>query len=243
VDITAEAMEVGPTCHYMMGGVRVDADTGAATVPGLYVAGEAAGGMHGSNRLGGNSLSDLLVFGYRAGIGASDFADGRSGNAVPNRAEIERSIAEALAPFERDEGENPYQLHHDLQDTMQDLVGIIRTGDELETALERLDELIFRASKAAVAGGRAYNPAWNLATDLPAMLTVSKCVTLGARDRRESRGGHTREDFPKADPEFGKVNLVQRQAAGGGVGEEIKIGPEPIPEMPPELQTLFEEDH
>ncbi len=243
VDITAEPMEVGPTCHYMMGGVRVDAETGAATVPGLFVCGEAAGGMHGSNRLGGNSLSDLLVFGYRAGMGASDYAEGRTGTPAPNQAEIEHTVAEALAPFERDDGENPYELHHRLQDTMQDLVGIIRTGDELDQALERLDELVFLAGKVKVTGGRAYNPAWNLATDLPAMLTVSRCVTLGARDRRESRGGHTREDYPNADPEFGKVNLVQRQPSGGGMAEEIKIGPEPIPEMPPELAALFEEGH
>ncbi len=243
VDITHEPMEVGPTCHYIMGGVRVDAETAAATVPGLFVAGEAAGGMHGSNRLGGNSLSDLLVFGRRAGIGASDFATGRSGQVVPNQAEIDRTVDEALAPFTRDEGENPYQVHHDLQDTMQTLVGIIRTQSELDEALEKLDELTSRASRVAVGGGRSYNPGWNLATDLPAMLTVSRCVTLGARDRRESRGGHTREDFPNADPEFGKVNLVQRQPSGGGMDEEIKIGPEPIPEMPDELKALFEETH
>jgi succinate dehydrogenase / fumarate reductase flavoprotein subunit len=243
VDITAEPMEVGPTCHYMMGGVRVDAETAAATVPGLFVCGEAAGGMHGSNRLGGNSLSDLLVFGYRAGMGASDFAEGRIGKPVPNPSEIEHTVDEALAPFGRDEGENPYDLHHRLQDTMQDLVGIIRTGDELDQALERLDELVVLAGKVRVTGGRAYNPAWNLATDLPAMLTVSRCVTLGARDRRESRGGHTREDYPNADPEFGKVNLVQRQPSGGGMAEEIKISPEPIPQMPPELAALFEEGH
>jgi succinate dehydrogenase / fumarate reductase, flavoprotein subunit len=243
VDITAEAMEVGPTCHYFMGGVRVDAETQAATVPGLFVAGEAAGGMHGANRLGGNSLSDLLVFGHRAGIGASDYAEGRSGTPVPNGAEIDHTIEEALAPFGRSEGENPYQLHHDLQDTMQDLVGIIRTGTELDQALERLDELTFRFSKVAVPGGRTYNPSWNLATDLPAMLTVSKCVTLGAKERKESRGGHTREDYPSADPEFGKVNLVQRQPSGGGVGEEVKIAPEPIPEMPAELRAMFEEAH
>ena len=236
-------MEVGPTCHYIMGGVRVEADTAAATVPGLFVAGEVAGGMHGANRLGGNSLSDLLVFGRRAGIGAADYAEGRAGGAQPNRAEIDRSVDEALAPFERTEGENPYQIHHDLQDTMQDLVGIIRTGDELDQALERLDELTDRASKVVVPGGRAYNPGWNLATDLPAMLTVSKCVTLGARDRKESRGGHTREDYPTADPEFGKVNMVHRQPSGGGVAEAIKIDPEPIPEMPPELRALLEESH
>jgi succinate dehydrogenase / fumarate reductase flavoprotein subunit len=243
VDITSAAMEVGPTCHYIMGGVRVDADTGAATVPGLFVAGEVAGGMHGSNRLGGNSLSDLLVFGRRAGMGASDYASGRAGTPVPDPGEIEHAITEALAPFDRTEGENPYELQDALQDTMQSLVGIIRTGDELEQALEQLDVLRDRASKVAVKGGRAYNPGWNLATDLPAMLTVSRCVTLGARDRKESRGGHTREDFSNPDPEFGKVNLVQRQPSGGGVDGEIKIGPEPIPQMPDELRSLMEESH
>jgi succinate dehydrogenase / fumarate reductase flavoprotein subunit len=243
VDITSEAMEVGPTCHYIMGGVRVDADTEAATVPGLFAAGEVAGGMHGSNRLGGNSLSDLLVFGRRAGIGASEYASARSGTPVPDAGEIEQAISEALAPFDRAEGENPYELQDELQDTMQALVGIIRTGEELDRALEELDVLTDRASRVSVKGGRAYNPGWNLATDLPAMLTLSRCVTLGARDRKESRGGHTREDFPNPDPEFGKVNLVQRQPSGGGVNGEIKIGPEPIPEMPAELKTLFEETH
>jgi len=243
VDITSEAMEVGPTCHYFMGGVRVDADTGAATVPGLFVAGEVAGGMHGANRLGGNSLSDLLVFGRRAGMGASDYASGRPGAPVPDRGEIDDAITEALAPFDRTDGENPYQLHEELQDTMQSLVGIIRTGEELERALEQLDVLRDRASNVAIGGGRSYNPGWNLATDLPAMLTVSRLVTLGARDRKESRGGHTREDFPSPDPEFAKVNLVQRQPSGGGVGGDIKIGPEPILEMPPELKSLFEENH
>jgi succinate dehydrogenase / fumarate reductase flavoprotein subunit len=243
VDITSEPMEVGPTCHYMMGGVRVDADTEAATVPGLFVAGEVAGGMHGANRLGGNSLSDLLVFGRRAGMGASDYAAGRAGTPAPDQGEVELAITEALAPLGRTEGENPYELHQELQETMQSLVGIIRTGDELQRALDQLDELRDRASRLAVEGGRAYNPGWNLATDLPAMLTVSRCVTLGARDRKESRGGHTREDFPAADPEFGKVNLVQRQPSGGGVAGDIKIGPEPIPEMPDDLKSLFEESH
>jgi succinate dehydrogenase / fumarate reductase flavoprotein subunit len=243
VDITTEAMEVAPTCHYIMGGVRVDADTGAATVPGLFVAGEVAGGMHGANRLGGNSLSDLLVFGRRAGMGASDYASARAGAPVPDQGEVELAITEALEPFERSDGENPYEVQEALQDTMQSLVGIIRTGEELEQALEQLDVLRDRASRLVVTGGRAYNPGWNLATDLPAMLTVSRCVTLGARDRKESRGGHTREDFPSADPEFGKVNLVQRQPSGGGVAGEIKIDPEPIPEMPAELKSLLEESH
>ena len=192
VDITQEAMEVGPTCHYIMGGVRVEPDNGATSVPGLFAAGEVSGGMHGSNRLGGNSLSDLLVFGRRAGMGAADFAEGRAGD-VPK---LEESL--------------------------------IRHYKE-------------RVSNISVKGGRAYNPGWNLATDLPAMLTVSTCVALGARERKESRGGQTREDFPKADPELGKINFVSRQPAGGGFNEEIKISPEPLPEMPDELKALLEE--
>ena len=241
VDITAEAMEVGPTCHYIMGGVRVEADTAATAVPGLFAAGEVAGGMHGSNRLGGNSLSDLLVFGRRAGIGASDFAQARRDSPAFDAAQVASVLAEAVAPFERSAGENPYELHHELQDLMQNLVGIIRTGPELETALEQLEVLRQRAHNVKVDGGRAYNPGWNLATDLPAMLTVSKCCTLGARDRKESRGGHTREDYPSADPEFGKINLVLSQPAGGGMDGEVKITPEPIPQMPADLQAVFEE--
>jgi succinate dehydrogenase / fumarate reductase flavoprotein subunit len=241
VDITAEAMEVGPTCHYIMGGVRVEADTAATAVPGLFAAGEVAGGMHGSNRLGGNSLSDLLVFGRRAGIGAADFAEARSDSPAVDAAQVAAVLAEAVAPFERSEGENPYELQHELQDLMQNLVGIIRTGPELETALEELEVLRERVHNIKVDGGRAYNPGWNLATDLPAMLTVSKCCALGARDRKESRGGHTREDYPSADPEFGKINLVLSQPAGGGMDGDVKITPEPIPQMPAELQAVFEE--
>ena len=242
VDITQEAMEVGPTCHYIMGGVRVEPDNGATSVPGLFAAGEVSGGMHGSNRLGGNSLSDLLVFGRRAGMGAADFAEGRAGD-VPKLEEslIRHYIDEALEPFTRDEGENPYDLQHDLQEMMQTNVGIIRTGPELDEALEKLEVLKERVSNISVKGGRAYNPGWNLATDLPAMLTVSTCVALGARERKESRGGQTREDFPKADPELGKINFVSRQPAGGGFNEEIKISPEPLPEMPDELKALLEE--
>jgi succinate dehydrogenase / fumarate reductase flavoprotein subunit len=243
VDITREAMEVGPTCHYIMGGVRVDADTGAATVPGLFAAGEVAGGMHGSNRLGGNSLSDLLVFGRRAGMGASDYAEGRLGDPSVDAAEIDTIIADSLAPFTRESGENPYTIQSDLQEMMQALVGIIRTGSELDTALEKLGELRERAERTSIKGGRIYNPGWNLTTDLPSMLTVSRCVSLGARDRKESRGGHTRDDFPKADPEFGKINLVLRQPAGGGVEGDIKVSPEPLLEMPDELKELFEEGH
>jgi succinate dehydrogenase / fumarate reductase, flavoprotein subunit len=241
VDITRTPMEVGPTCHYMMGGVRVDADTEAATVPGLFAAGEVAGGMHGANRLGGNSLSDLLVFGRRAGEGAADFVEGHTGEPAVDSTEVDRVVADALGPLERDGGENPYDLHRDLQETMQSLVGIIRNGPELEEALGKLDELKERAGKVAVGGGRSYNPGWNLATDLPSMLTVSTAVTQGALYRKESRGGHTREDYPEADPELGKVNFVQRQTDRRGYDAPIAIGPEPLPEMPPELRELLEE--
>jgi succinate dehydrogenase / fumarate reductase flavoprotein subunit len=243
VDITAEAMEVGPTCHYIMGGVRVDADSAAATVPGLFAAGEVAGGMHGSNRLGGNSLSDLLVFGRRAGIGASEFAAGRTGTPTVDAGQIDAIVSDALAPFGREGGENPYDIQHDLQDTMQTLVGIIRTGPEIQEALGKLNELRERADKVSLSGGRAYNPGWNLSTDLPAMLSVSIACAQGALDRRESRGGHTREDYPNPDPEFGKINLVQRQPAERGVHGEITVNPEPLPEMPSELRALFEEGH
>ena len=243
VDITTTPMEVAPTCHYMMGGARVDAETEAATVPGLFAAGEVAGGMHGANRLGGNSLSDLLVFGRRAGIGASDFAEGRTGEPIVDDAEIEAVAAEALTPFERDGGENPYDIQHDLQATMQSLVGIVRNGPELEDALEKLAELKERTTKISVGGGRAFNPGWNLATDLPAMLTVSTAVAQGALHRKESRGGHTREDYPNADPEMGKVNFVQCQTTERGPCAPIAIRPEPLPVMPPELAELFEDSH
>ena len=248
VDITAEAMEVGPTCHYIMGGVRVDADTAATTVDGLFAAGEVAGGMHGANRLGGNSLSDLLVFGRRAGIGAADFATGRPGPVTIDEGQIDSAIAAAVAPFEREHGENPYDIQHDLQDTMQSLVGIIRTGSELDEAVGKLDELEDRAARVSLTGGSKYNPGWNLTTDLPSMLSVSRCTTLGAINRKESRGGHTRDDFPKPVAEMGSVNFVQRITDGGtdGVGgtpsiRRITATPEPIPVMPDDLQELFEE--
>jgi succinate dehydrogenase / fumarate reductase flavoprotein subunit len=241
VDITAEAMEVGPTCHYMMGGVRVDAETQAATVPGLFAAGEVAGGMHGSNRLGGNSLSDLIVFGRRAGLGAADFAEGRSGTPKVDTAEVGAIIDDAFAPFGREDGYNPYDVQHELQDTMQSLVGIIRNGPELEEALTKLEDLKQRTAKVQVIGGQAYNPGWNLATDLPSMITTSIAVAQGALNRKESRGGHTREDYPGPDPEMGKVNFVQHQTGERGYLAPIAIGPEPLPQMPADLQALFEE--
>jgi succinate dehydrogenase / fumarate reductase flavoprotein subunit len=231
-------MEIGPTCHYVMGGVRVDADTAASSVPGLFAAGEVAGGMHGANRLGGNSLSDLLVFGRRAGTGASDYAEGRTGAPALEKAAAEAVIDEAMAPLTRDSGENPYDLHYELQDRMQELVGIIRTKSELEEALEVIGKLSERAQRVAVKGGKTYNPGWNLATDLPSMLTVTAMVAKGALERRESRGAHTRDDFPKPDPEFGKLNLVQRLRDG-----EHTITPEPLPQMPADLAALFEEAH
>jgi succinate dehydrogenase / fumarate reductase flavoprotein subunit len=250
VDITAEAMEVGPTCHYIMGGVRVDADSAATTVAGLFAAGEVAGGMHGANRLGGNSLSDLLVFGRRAGIGASEFASDRSGEVSVDRGEIAATIDAALAPFALEGGENPYEIHHELQATMQSLVGIIRTGSELEEALEKLEKLEERATRVSVSGGARYNPGWNLTTDLPSMLTVSKLTAQGAINRKESRGGHTRDDYPKPVAEMGLVNFVQRIPgdADGEVGvggtpaiSTITVTPEPIPVMPDDLKELFEE--
>ncbi|HVC70239.1 MAG TPA: fumarate reductase/succinate dehydrogenase flavoprotein subunit [Acidimicrobiales bacterium] len=238
VDITAVPMEVGPTCHYAMGGIRVEADTEATTVPGLFAAGECSGGMHGANRLGGNSLSDLLVFGRRAGIAASDFAEGRTGTPTVDDGEVSAVFAEAMAPLERSGGESPYDIQHDLQETMQKLVGIIRTESELTEAIGELDKLEGRFASVAVSGPRTYNPGWNLATDLPAMLTVSRLTTKGAIVRRESRGGHTRDDFPKADAELATVNLVQRITPDG----QYTLDPEALPAMPAELRTLFEEE-
>ncbi len=238
VDITQQPMEVGPTCHYMMGGVRVDADTEAATVPGLFAAGEVAGGMHGANRLGGNSLSDLVVFGRRAGMGAADHAEGFSGTPEPEMGQALEAANEAMRPFSHENGENPYTIQADLQDCMQSLVGIIRTETELRQALEKISELKDRASKMSINGGKQYNPGWNLATDLPSMLSVSEMVTMGALERKESRGGHTRNDYPGPDTELGKVNFVQRIRGG-----KHSIQPEPLLEMPDELKTLFEDGH
>jgi succinate dehydrogenase / fumarate reductase flavoprotein subunit len=240
VDITREPMEIGPTCHYIMGGVKVDADSAAAEVDGLFAAGECAGGMHGANRLGGNSLSDLVVFGRRAGMGAADYIDGGQVATDLDFAEVELAVKEALAPFDRTGGENPYDIQRDLQEMMQDNVGIIRTASEIDFAITQLDGFTERVQRMTVKGGRAYNPGWNLATDLPAMLTVCKCVAIGAKSRKESRGGHTREDFPKADPDFGKINFAHSSENGRWDGA-ITTVESPLLEIPDELKALLEE--
>jgi succinate dehydrogenase / fumarate reductase flavoprotein subunit len=240
VDITKESMEIGPTNHYIMGGVKVDAETAATSVPGLFAAGEVAGGMHGANRLGGNSLSDLIVFGRRAGMGAVEYIEAGAVAHTMNMAEVEEAIAGALAPFEKEDGENPYDIQRDLQEMMQANVGIIRTESELVDAIAQLDVFTERVKNIKVKGGRAYNPGWNLATDLPAMLTVSKCVALGANLRKESRGGHTREDFPKADDHFGTFNLAH-SSDGGNWDSPITTAESPLLPIPAELKALLEE--
>ncbi|MFG2037373.1 fumarate reductase/succinate dehydrogenase flavoprotein subunit [Dactylosporangium sp. NPDC048998] len=235
VDITKQPMEVGPTCHYVMGGIEVDADTAAAAVPGLFAAGEVSGGMHGSNRLGGNSLSDLLVFGKRAGEHAAAHAE-QTKRRKPSAASVDAAVDAALAPLQRgDGGENPYTLHHDLQEIMGTLVGIIRREGELRDSIVRLAELKERVKKVGVGGGRRYNPGWHLALDLRNMLIVSECTAKAALERNESRGGHTREDFPKMDPDWRRINLVCSFD-----GEDVRLERKPLPVMRPELQGLFE---
>ena len=237
VDITKEPMEVGPTAHYMNGGVRVDADTAATAVPGLFAAGEVAGGLHGANRLGGNSLSDLVVFGRRAGLHAAEYAKKLTGRLAIDAGQVEALARACLEPFERTGGENPYAIHQDLQECMQSLVGIIRTEGELKKALEEIATLRERCRRIKIDGNRQYNPAWHLALDLHSLLTVSHAVTLAALERKESRGGHTRDDYPKTDPELGKVNVVVRK-----VRDELTVSREPISPMPDELKKLLEGD-
>ncbi|MFJ6460384.1 fumarate reductase/succinate dehydrogenase flavoprotein subunit [Streptomyces sp. NPDC091387] len=251
VDITAEAMEVGPTCHYVMGGIAVDSDTAAALdVPGLYAAGEVAGGMHGSNRLGGNSLSDLLVFGRRAGLHAARYAETVGTPPVVDGARIDAAAAEALRPFSAEElaggapTENPYTLHQELQQTMNDLVGIIRRAPEMEQALERLAGLRERARRAGVEGHRQFNPGWHLSLDLRNMLLVSECIARAALERTESRGGHTREDCPTMERSWRPVNLLCRPADASadpleGRIELVREATEPIR---PDLLSLFEKE-
>ena len=236
VDITKEPMEIGPTAHYVMGGGEVDPDTGAAAVPGLFAVGEVSGGMHGSNRLGGNSLSDLLVFGRRAGLGAADYVSGLSSRPAVPDADVTSAAETGLQPLERVEGENPYTIHSELQTIMSDLVGLIRRESELKTALVELDKLRARAAQVSAPGGRAYNPGWHLALDLRNMLTVAECVAQAALERQESRGGHTREDYPAMSPEWRKVNLVCSLDADG----EVTLSRQPIVPMRTDLLELFD---
>src|SRR5215467_7348063 len=232
VDITKEPMEVGPAQHYVMGGVEVDPDTAVSHIPGLFAAGEVSGGMHGSNRLGGNSLSDLLVFGRRAGIGAAGYLDSL-GSAVPavSDADLAAAQAEALAPLERPSGENPYTVHAELQQTMSDLVGIIRREDEIKTALTELEGLRARAAQVRAEGGRAYNPGWHLALDLRNLVLIGECVAQAALERQESRGGHTRDDFPGMSPEWRKVNLICSLD-----GDRVTLRRQPMPPMRADLK-------
>ncbi|MFJ9938899.1 fumarate reductase/succinate dehydrogenase flavoprotein subunit [Streptomyces erythrochromogenes] len=247
VDITAEPMEVGPTCHYVMGGIAVDSETAATVgVPGLFAAGEVAGGMHGSNRLGGNSLSDLLVFGRRAGLHAAEFAASPSGRPAVSQAGIDAAAEEALAPFHAAEGaENPYTLHQELQATMNDLVGIIRREGEMAEALERLATLRVRASRAGVEGHRQFNPGWHLALDLRNMLLVSECVARAALERTESRGGHTREDCPAMERTWRPVNLLCRPVdpvPADPAADRIELVRTRTDPIRPDLLALFEKE-
>ncbi len=235
VDITKEPMEVGPTCHYVMGGVEVDPDTAAALTPGLFAVGEASGGMHGSNRLGGNSLSDLLVFGRRAGLCAARYVDELASRPTAPDAEITAAAAEALAPLERGSGENPYAVYSEVQQMMNDLVGIIRRAEEFESALGQLEKLRERAEAVSAPGGRAYNPGWHLALDMRNVLLVSECVARAALERQESRGAHTRDDFPEMSPQWRKVNLICSLD-----GDHVALKRQPLEPMPEELITLFD---
>jgi succinate dehydrogenase / fumarate reductase flavoprotein subunit len=238
VDITKEPMEVAPTCHYVMGGVEVDADTQQSSVDGLYAVGEVSGGMHGANRLGGNSLGDLLVFGKRAGEHAADYVASLPARPSISQADLDAAVSEALNPFSNAGEENPYTVQHDLQEIMFSLVGIIRTAEEMTQALKEIEALKERASRVSVEGGRAYNPGWHTALDLRSMLTVSESIALAALERTESRGGHTRDDFPLPDDTWAKINLIVSERGG-----KVTLDRKPLPEMPDDLKELFEETH
>ena len=237
IDITEEPMEVGPTTHYIMGGVRVDPDTQMSRLPGLFAAGECAAGINGANRLGGNSLSDLLVFGKRAGEFAAQFAKQNSLGEI-DKSQIDFAAREALAPFERSDGENPYQIQKDLQELMQDNVGIVRTESEMQYALGHLQQLKEQANHAAVTGNREYNPGWHTAIDLRNLLTVSEAITRAAVERKESRGAQFREDYPEKDEPFSKVNTIISKAPDGSM--QIRL--EPLHEMPDYLKQVIEEN-
>ena len=237
VDITAEPMEIGPTCHYVMGGVEVDADTELSAVEGLYAVGECSGGMHGSNRLGGNSLSDLLVFGRRAGEAAAAYTAGLEVRPVVSEDDVRAGQWSALTPFNATGDDNPYTIQQDLQQTMNDLVGIIRTESELQAALTAIEELKQRAKTMTIEGHRQYNPGWHLALDLRNMLLVAESIAKAALERQESRGGHTRDDFPKPDGEWGTKNLVVTLADDR---ESVMLNPQPLPPMPDDLKKFFE---
>ena len=240
VDITKEPMEVGPAQHYVMGGVEVDPDTAASSVPGLFAAGEVSGGMHGSNRLGGNSLSDLLVFGRRAGQGAIAYLDSLSESGsrpAATDAALAEAQAEALAPLERTGGENPYTVHSEVQQTMSDLVGIIRRESEIKSALAELEKLRERAARVSAEGGAAYNPGWHLALDLRNIVLIADCVAQAALERQESRGGHTRDDFPGMSPEWRKINLICTLD-----GDRVTLRRQPMTPMRDDLLALFDRD-
>jgi succinate dehydrogenase / fumarate reductase flavoprotein subunit len=236
IDITEQPMEVGPTTHYIMGGVRVDPDTQMSRLPGLFAAGECAAGINGANRLGGNSLSDLLVFGKRAGEFAATFARDNPHGQI-NTDEIDTAAREALAPFERGNGENPYSIQKDLQESMQNLVGIVRTETEMREALEAIHSFKTRAEKTAVTGNREYNPGWHTALDLENLLTVSEAITRAALKRKESRGAQFREDYPDKDERFSKVNTIVSKSADGSM--QVRL--EPLPGMPEYLKQIIEE--
>jgi len=237
LDITKEAMEVGPTTHYVMGGIRVDGDTQMSTIPGLFAAGECASGINGANRLGGNSLSDLIVFGKRAGEYAAQWAR-EHGQARLDEGSVNKAMQDSLAPFERgDSGENPYKVQSDLQDTMQALVGIVRMESEMREALTRIQQFKDRAARVGVSGHREYHAGWHTALDLRNLLTVSEAVALSAIERKESRGGHFREDYPDKMAEFGTVNVMVKQGSGGA----LQISRVPLPPMPDHLKAVIEE--
>jgi succinate dehydrogenase / fumarate reductase flavoprotein subunit len=237
LDITETPMEVGPTTHYIMGGVKVDADTQMSSIPGLFAAGECASGINGANRLGGNSLSDLIVFGKRAGEYAAEFAK-KNGAVRVDAAAAERAIAEALAPFERAGGaENPYKVQEELQDTMQSLVGIVRMESEMQEALSRLQQYKTRAARVGVTGHREYNGGWHTALDLCNLLDAAEAITISALERKESRGGHFREDYPNKVDEYGTFNIMVKRNPDGG----IVVSRVPLPPMPDYLKQAIEE--